>query len=173
MQHKMRIQEDVALSRAHPRNDFLRVASRASALAQDDISCLPNNKWKRTFQLDSSRLSQRDVFPPEVGDHPNAPPWLRGSRRSLRVRRILRMHASMHTRINERTLYIYASRYKEACLWRMRTLCAPGVRCLLLVRRNLDPYGSFLACPALYIPSLSAAIMLGFFYLNVKELVRV
>lgn len=32
---------------------------------------------------------------------------------------------------------------KEARSWRMRTLCAGSVRCLLLVRRNLDPHRSF------------------------------
>lgn len=126
------------------------VPSCAFLAAKDDISRLPNNKWKRTFQLGGSRFSQRDALSPAVGDHPNEPRWLPGTRRSSSGSGGL-------------TAYTRTSCYKEACSWRMRTLCALGVRCLLLVRRNLDPYGSFTAflC-SIYLPFFREDITPGF-----------
>lgn len=106
------------------------------ASRQDDISRLPNNKWKRTFQLGGSLLTAWCPFLPWPRTTPNAHTGA-STHRSLGSPEVC-SHTPKRARI-------HTLRYKEASSWRMRTLCAHGVRCLLLLRRNLDPYGSFTA----------------------------
>lgn len=84
----------------------------------------PNNKWKRTFQLGSSRLSQRGVLP-SLGDHPQCGP-------------VEGPHRAPYYAVPRCTLA--RERGPPLLMTNGNIMRGARVRCLLLVRRNLDPY---------------------------------